>query len=117
MKKLAAAVAVLIMLAGLTAGSVSSSGSTAPDRSLHVKRMILTELTSHQVGGRSFAGTDRTEAVEEKTLVIPRLGPEISGANFEILIGFDVTPQMAEFNRTGSRFRVNAGVLAPSTDQ
>ena len=25
------------------------------------------------------------------------------------LIGFEVTPEMAEFNRSGSRFRVNAG--------
>ena len=32
-----------------------------------------------------------------------------SGANFEILVGFDVTPQMAAFNRLGKRFRPNAG--------
>ena len=31
------------------------------------------------------------------------------GANFEVLIGFDVTPEMAAFNRDGNRFRVNAG--------
>jgi len=24
-------------------------------------------------------------------------------------VGFDVTPQMAEFNRDGKRFRLNAG--------
>ena len=33
----------------------------------------------------------------------------MSGSNFEILVGFDVTPEMADFNRLGKRFRVNAG--------
>ncbi|MDO9247675.1 MAG: Tat pathway signal sequence domain protein, partial [Phenylobacterium sp.] len=28
------------------------------------------------------------------------------------LVGFDVTPQMAAFNRDGKRFRVNAGTAA-----
>jgi len=42
-------------------------------------------------------------------VLIPRATPETSGGNFEVLIGFDVTPEMAEFNRTGSRFRINAG--------
>ncbi|HYC75802.1 Tat pathway signal sequence domain protein [Brevundimonas sp.] len=54
---------------------------------------------------------------QDQVVVIPRADATTSGDNFEILVGFDVTPQMAEFNRTGSRFRVNAGVLAPSTDQ
>ena len=30
----------------------------------------------------------------------------------QVLIGFDVTPQMAAFNRDGKRFRVNAGAAA-----
>ena len=38
----------------------------------------------------------------------------VSGANFEVLIGFEVTPSMAAFNREGKRFRPNAGqVKAP----
>jgi hypothetical protein len=41
-------------------------------------------------------------------IVIPRADVHVSGANFEVLVGFDVTPQMAEFNRNGERFRVNA---------
>ena len=45
-------------------------------------------------------------------IVIPRADATTSGENFEILIGFDVTPQMAEFNRLGKRFRVNAGSSA-----
>jgi hypothetical protein len=48
-----------------------------------------------------------TENIEEVT--IPRASLTTSGSNFEILVGFDVTPQMAEFNRDGKRFRLNAG--------
>ena len=51
---------------------------------------------------------------QDQTIVIPRAEATTSGDNFEILVGFDVTPQMAEFNRTGSRFRVNAGTTAPA---
>ena len=55
-------------------------------------------------------GGERTAAVtEERTITIPRASITTSGASFEVLIGFDVTPEMAEFNRSGSRFRVNAG--------
>ncbi len=48
--------------------------------------------------------TDRVNGI-----TIPRANEKVSGSNFEILIGFDVTPQMADFNRQGKRFRVNAG--------
>ena len=64
-----------------------------------------------------FDGELRTSVTQDQTIVIPRAEATTSGDNFEILVGFDVTPEMAEFNRTGSRFRVNAGALAPSTDQ
>ncbi len=58
---------------------------------------------------------DRTMVTEKlEGIVIPRAGMDTSGANFEVLIGFDVTPQMAEFNRDGKRFRVSAG--APKAD-
>ncbi|MBI1407774.1 MAG: Tat pathway signal sequence domain protein [Caulobacter sp.] len=53
-----------------------------------------------------------TEKIEG--IVIPRADIGTSGANFEVLVGFDVTPQMAEFNRDGKRFRVTAG--APKAD-
>lgn len=56
-----------------------------------------------------FAGGDRVAVSDERTIVIPRAEMTTSGANFEILVGFDVTPEMAEFNRSGSRFRVTAG--------
>lgn len=54
-------------------------------------------------------GQDRIYATEEiGQIVIPRATLTTSGANFEVLVGFDVTPQMAAFNREGKRFRVNA---------
>jgi hypothetical protein len=56
------------------------------------------------------AGADRIDRTEDITgIVIPRRDLKVSGANFEVLVGFDVTPAMAEFNRDGERFRVNAG--------
>jgi hypothetical protein len=48
-------------------------------------------------------------------VVIPRGKATVNGANFEVLVGFDVTPQMAEFNRDGKRFRVNAGAAETQT--
>lgn len=42
-------------------------------------------------------------------IVIPRSGPEISGSNFEILVGFELTEEQLDFNRQGMRFRVDAG--------
>ncbi|MFC3078901.1 Tat pathway signal sequence domain protein [Phenylobacterium terrae] len=56
------------------------------------------------------AGQNRIYATETiDRITIPRAQMTTSGANFEVLVGFDVTPQMAEFNRAGKRFRVNAG--------
>jgi hypothetical protein len=59
----------------------------------------------------TFSGTqDRTTVTDLiKTISIPRRDSRVSGSNFEILTGFDVTPQMADFNRQGKRFKANAG--------
>jgi hypothetical protein len=56
-----------------------------------------------------FKGQQTASVEEERTIVIPRKDVSVSGSNFEVLVGFDVTPEMAQFNRDGSRFRVNAG--------
>lgn len=48
----------------------------------------------------------RTERIER--IVIPRANAEISGENFEILVGFDLTPEQLQFNRDGRRFRIDA---------
>jgi len=61
------------------------------------------------------SGKDRvyvTERINEVT--IPRAALTTSGSNFEILVGFEVTPQMAAFNRDGKRFRLNAGAQSAS---
>ncbi|MDP3595239.1 MAG: Tat pathway signal sequence domain protein, partial [Phenylobacterium sp.] len=51
-------------------------------------------------------------------VTIPRATQTTSGANFEILVGFDVTPEMAAFNRDGKRFRLNAGTaVAGNTNE
>ena len=47
------------------------------------------------------------ERIEE--IVIPRANPDISGENFEILVGFELTPEQLQFNRDGRRFRIDAG--------
>lgn len=55
------------------------------------------------------AGSDRVAVTDRvQQIVIPRANAQVSGSNFEILVGFDVTPEMAAFNRLGKRFHVNA---------
>ncbi len=64
------------------------------------------------------AGQDRTLMTDKIAgIVIPRTKATVSGSNFEVLVGFDVTPEMVAFNRLGKRFRPNAGVAAASTGQ
>lgn len=46
------------------------------------------------------------ETIDE--IVIPRANEEISGENFEILVGFELTPEQLQFNRDGRRFRIDA---------
>jgi hypothetical protein len=63
------------------------------------------------------AGQDRlykTEVIKE--IVIPRAKATVSGANFEVLVGFEVTPEMAAFNRDGKRFRPNVGATVAAQD-
>ena len=64
-------------------------------------------------------GQDRLYAREKiGQVTIPRATQTTSGANFEILVGFDVTPEMAAFNRDGKRFRLNAGTaVAGNTNE
>lgn len=57
------------------------------------------------------SGEDRVLITDKlQGITIPRVKPTVSGANFEVLVGFDVTPEMVAFNRLGKRFRPNAGV-------
>ncbi|CAN7213867.1 Tat pathway signal sequence domain protein [Phenylobacterium sp. LjRoot219] len=64
------------------------------------------------------AGQDRVYKSETiEGIVIPRATPTVSGANFEVLVGFEVTPQMAAFNREGKRFRPNVAPTVASQDK
>lgn len=49
----------------------------------------------------------RREEIEH--IVIPRANADTSGENFEVLVGFELTPEQVEFNRDGRRFRIDAG--------
>ena len=63
-----------------------------------------------------FDGEDRVNVRDTlEGIVIPRAAVTTSGSNFEVLIGFEVTPQMAAFNREGKRFRVTAGQEAAAS--
>ena len=42
-------------------------------------------------------------------IIIPRANDTTSGANFEIIVGFELTPEQIAFNADGKRFRVSAG--------
>ncbi len=54
-------------------------------------------------------GIERVIDVQKiQNISIPRASKTVAGDNFEVLIGFDVTPEQAAFNRQGSRFLVNA---------
>lgn len=50
--------------------------------------------------------TGTTERISRIT--IPRADESISGVNFEIVVGFELTPEQLAFNRTGNRFRLDA---------
>jgi hypothetical protein len=55
-------------------------------------------------------GEDRVAGPEViERIVIPRANEKTSGANFEVLVGFDLTDEQLAFNRAGKRFRVDVG--------
>jgi hypothetical protein len=60
----------------------------------------------------NFDGETTATVTQDQTIVIPRAEATTSGDHFEVLVGFEVTPAMAEFNRNGNRFRINAGTGA-----
>lgn len=55
-------------------------------------------------------GVDRLRVTEKiEDFSISRVDTGTSGENFEIIVGFDVTPEQRVFNVEGRRFRVGAG--------
>lgn len=53
------------------------------------------------------AVTGETEVLQ--SIRIPRADDTISAANFEIVVGFDLTEEQIQFNKEGRRFRLDAG--------
>ena len=51
--------------------------------------------------------TGETELLQR--IIIPRADESVSAANFEVLIGFDLTEEQLDYNREGRRFRLSAG--------
>lgn len=93
-------------------------GPTAVGEAKTYRYWVAVTLRNNQIIAKEYfdlpvkfdAGEDRVFVRDTvANIVIPRASLDTSGANFEVLIGFDVTPQMAAFNRDGKRFRVNAG--------
>lgn len=54
--------------------------------------------------GSVVAASDVITGIE-----IPRRDSSISGGNFEVLVGFELTEKQLAFNRDGKRFRLDAG--------
>lgn len=78
-----------------------------------VTRKDIAPISKQEFTGRVVfpEGSDRvTLTTPDVNISIPRANGTISGANFEIIVGFDLTPDQLEFNRNGIRFRVDAGV-------
>lgn len=74
-----------------------------------VRNLAILDKQYFTVSADFPKGSDRVNYVDQLAdIQIPRAKAGVSGANFEILVGFDVTPEMADFNRLGKRFRVNA---------
>jgi hypothetical protein len=98
-------------------------GPQAPSRTTSYRYWVAVTDRNHAVLAKSTfaipvtfpAGQDRVAVTQDLSrIVIPRKDTGVSGANFEVLIGFEVTPQMAAFNRDGKRFRPNAGQVTAS---
>ncbi|MFS2318708.1 hypothetical protein RMQ97_12280 [Maricaulis sp. D1M11] len=72
-------------------------------------RGVITK-ESFPIQVRFDADEDRvflTETID--AISIPRANETISGGNFEILVGFELTEEQLAYNRSGQRFRVQAG--------
>lgn len=74
------------------------------------KDLVVIEREVYPVTVTFPPGEDRVEIVQEfQDMEIPRAEADTSGGNFEIIVGFELTDEQLEFNRSGMRFRVTAG--------
>lgn len=62
------------------------------------------------------AGSDVVRLTETVPgIVIPRANETVSGTNFEVIVGFNLTPEQVAYNRSGTRFTIN--VAPPASPQ
>lgn len=74
------------------------------------KNVDVIEKQVYPLQVRFPAGQDRVRVSDTvDKITIPRATETTSGANFEIVVGFVVTPEQRAFNTDGKRFRVSAG--------
>ena len=78
--------------------------------------VAVTRLNRHVLAKETFTveanfrdGPVDSAAEVISRIEIPRLDESISGANFEILVGFELTDKQLQFNQDGKRFRLDAG--------
>jgi len=76
---------------------------TRKDRAVIAKESFQLPIT--------FKGDEQIVHHTEKlySITIPRKTQDTSGANFEIIVGFDLNADELAFARSGKRFRVDAG--------
>ena len=70
-------------------------------------RVLNKEQFAVQADFSESSVTGATEVLQE--IIIPRADESVSAANFEILIGFDLTESQRTYNEEGRRFRLGAG--------
>lgn len=76
---------------------------TRRDRSVLVKEVYAVEAKFP----KDSDIVRKTEKIDG--IVIPRATGTVSGTNFEIIVGFDLTPEQLAYNRSGKRFLINTG--------
>lgn len=64
---------------------------------------------SFTVSANFSDGPIASESELLQRIIIPRADESVSAANFEVLIGFELTDEQLTYNKEGRRFRLNAG--------
>lgn len=71
------------------------------------RRVLQKQLFATRADFKGKQVTAVRESID--AIRIPRVDETISGANFEILVGFELSDEQLEFNRAGNRYRLDAG--------
>lgn len=77
-----------------------------------VTRKDIAPIEKREFTGRVIfpTGADRVRLITPSIAIdIPRANKGVSGANFEVIVGFELTDKQIEFNRNGIRFKIDAG--------